>query len=93
TLRCCRLAMQLFVKCFQGCSQHLSLPFTAHFTPTECCFKFARRAVRHVESFYETPKECSLAAVVIVTANGTKVCASPTTPWVKKAMETVQKKK
>ena len=63
-LRCHCLAMQLVAKCCQGCSHHLSLPFTAHFTPTECCFKYARKPVRHVESFYTTPSDCSLPAVV-----------------------------
>lgn len=63
-LRCHCLATQLVAKCCQGCSQRLSLPFTAHVTPIECCFQYAQKPVRHVQSFYEMPSDCSLPAVV-----------------------------
>uniref|UniRef100_A0A8C3KPR9 Chemokine interleukin-8-like domain-containing protein n=1 Tax=Calidris pygmaea TaxID=425635 RepID=A0A8C3KPR9_9CHAR len=36
----------------------------AHFTPTECCFKYVQKAIQHVRSFYETSRDCSLPAVV-----------------------------
>ncbi|NXW31938.1 CCL4 protein, partial [Phaetusa simplex] len=65
----------------------------AHFTPTECCFKYAQKPIRHVRSFYETPRDCSLPAVVIVTASGDEVCANPKKPWVKRAMKNLQRKK
>ncbi|NXQ80899.1 CCL3 protein, partial [Nyctibius grandis] len=66
---------------------------TAHFTPTECCFKLAQKPVRHVQSFYETPSDCSLTAVVIVAASGDEVCADPKKPWVKKVMKKLRRKK
>ncbi|NXI97981.1 CCL4 protein, partial [Psophia crepitans] len=66
---------------------------TAYTSPTECCFKYAQKVVRHVQSFYETPRDCSLPAVVIVTATGAKVCADPERPWVKKAMKSLRRKK
>ncbi|NXL08803.1 CL3L1 protein, partial [Mesembrinibis cayennensis] len=87
------LVMQLVAKCCQGHSQHLSLPFTAKFTPTECCFEYAQKPIRHMKSFYETPSDCSLSAVVIVAATGAEVCADPKKPWVKKAMKKLPKKK
>ncbi|XP_050759696.1 C-C motif chemokine 3-like [Gymnogyps californianus] len=65
----------------------------AHFTPTECCFDYARKPVRYVESFYMTSSDCSLPAVVIVAANGVEVCADPKKPWVKRAMEKLRRKK
>ncbi|XP_009318048.1 PREDICTED: C-C motif chemokine 17 [Pygoscelis adeliae] len=66
---------------------------TAHITPVECCFKYAQKPVRHVQSFYETPSDCSLPAVVVVTATGDKICADPKKPWVKRAMKKLQRKK
>ncbi|NXV90404.1 C-C motif chemokine 5-like [Calonectris borealis] len=65
----------------------------AHFTPTECCFKYAQKPIRHMQSFYETPIDCALPAVVIVATTGTKVCANPKKPWVKKAMKNLRRKK
>ncbi|XP_009468726.1 PREDICTED: C-C motif chemokine 17 [Nipponia nippon] len=76
----------------------LLLTFSLHraaakFTPTECCFKYAQKPIRHMQSFYETPTDCSLPAVVIVAATGAEVCADPKKPWVKKAMKKLQRKK
>ncbi|NWH42602.1 CCL17 protein, partial [Fregata magnificens] len=65
----------------------------AHLTPTECCFKYAQKPVRRMQSFYETPRDCSLPAIVIVAATGAKICANPNMRWVKKAMEKFQRKK
>ncbi|NWI66890.1 CCL3 protein, partial [Todus mexicanus] len=83
--------LQLAAKCCQGCS-HLSLLFAAHFTTIECCFKYAQKPIRHMQSFYETPSDCSLPAVVIVAATGAEVCADPKKPWVKKAMKKLRRK-
>ncbi|XP_009068003.1 PREDICTED: C-C motif chemokine 17 [Acanthisitta chloris] len=66
---------------------------TGHSTPVECCFQHAQKPVRHVQSFYETPRDCSLPAVVIVTANGFEICADPKKPWVKRAIKKLQRKK
>ncbi|NXK10553.1 CCL4 protein, partial [Herpetotheres cachinnans] len=66
---------------------------TAHFPPTECCFKYAQKPIRYVESFYETSSDCSLPAVVIVAASGAKICADPKKPWVKRAMKNHQREK
>ncbi|NXS39617.1 CCL14 protein, partial [Balaeniceps rex] len=65
----------------------------AYFTPTECCFKYAQKPVRHVQSFYETPRDCSLPAVVIVAATGAKVCTDPKKSWVKRAIKKLRRKK
>ncbi|NXU27729.1 CCL4 protein, partial [Thalassarche chlororhynchos] len=65
----------------------------AHFTPTECCFKYAQKPIRRMQSFYETPGDCSLPAVVIVAATGDKVCTDPKKPWVKRAMKNLERKK
>ncbi|NXA18912.1 CCL3 protein, partial [Ibidorhyncha struthersii] len=65
----------------------------AHFTPTECCFKYAQKPIRNMQSFYETSSDCSLPAVVIVAASGDEVCTDPKKPWVKKAMKKLQRKK
>ncbi|KAM9269028.1 LOW QUALITY PROTEIN: C-C motif chemokine 4-like [Cariama cristata] len=64
----------------------------AHFMPTECCFRYTEKFI-HVQSFYETPRDCSLPAVVIVAATGDGVCANPKKPWVKRAMKRLQRKK
>ncbi|XP_010174230.1 C-C motif chemokine 3-like [Antrostomus carolinensis] len=64
----------------------------AHHTPIECCFGYAQKPIRHMQSFYETPRECSLPAVVIVSATGHEICADPKKPWVKKAMRKLRKK-
>ncbi|NXH66387.1 CCL4 protein, partial [Hydrobates tethys] len=66
---------------------------TAHFPPTECCFEYAQKPIRHMQSFYETPRDCSLPAVVIVAATGAEVCADPKKPWVKRAMKKLRRKK
>ncbi|NXJ83874.1 CCL17 protein, partial [Trogon melanurus] len=66
---------------------------TAYSTPTECCFEYALKPVRHMWSFYETPEDCALSAVVIVTATGAKICADPKRPWVKRAIRKLQRKK
>ncbi|XP_049661876.1 C-C motif chemokine 13-like [Accipiter gentilis] len=65
----------------------------AYNAPTECCFKHAQKLIRHIESFYETPSDCPLPAVVIVAASGAKVCADPKKPWVKRAMKKLRRKK
>ncbi|NXK29016.1 CCL14 protein, partial [Arenaria interpres] len=65
----------------------------ARFTPTECCFKYAQKPIQHVRSFYETSRDCSLPAVVIVAASGHKLCTDPKKLWVKKAMKKLQRKK
>ncbi|XP_032841220.2 C-C motif chemokine 3-like [Tyto alba] len=66
---------------------------TAYFSPTECCYSQAQKPVRQVQNFYKTPSDCSLPAVVIVTATGDKVCADPKKAWVKKIMKNLGKKK
>ncbi|GAB0195743.1 C-C motif chemokine 17 [Grus americana] len=66
---------------------------TAYSSPTECCFEYAQKPVRHVQSFYETPRDCSLPAVVIVTATSVRICTDPKKLWVKKAMKKLQRKK
>ncbi|NXI59539.1 CCL17 protein, partial [Chloroceryle aenea] len=72
----------------------LSLHYTtAHFTPIECCFKYARKPIQHMQSFYETPRDCSLPAVVIVAATGAEICADPKKRWVKNAMKRLPRKK
>ncbi|XP_010188375.1 PREDICTED: C-C motif chemokine 17 [Mesitornis unicolor] len=65
----------------------------AHFTATECCFEYAQKRVRYPQSFYKTPSDCSLPAVVIVAANGAKVCTDPKKPWVKNVMKKLQGKR
>ncbi|NWI50108.1 CCL5 protein, partial [Calyptomena viridis] len=70
-----------------------SLPFPAHCSPVECCFEYAQKPVRHVQSYYRTPSDCSLPAVVIVAASSAKICADPKKPWVKKAIKTLEEKK
>ncbi|XP_061301373.1 C-C motif chemokine 22 [Pezoporus flaviventris] len=66
---------------------------TAHTLPRECCDRYARKTVQHVKSFYKTPQGCHLSAVVLVAASGDKVCANPKKPWVKRAIEKLQRKK
>ncbi|KAM6300629.1 C-C motif chemokine 17-like [Aegotheles albertisi] len=65
----------------------------AHFIFSECCFEYAQKPVRHIQSFYETPRDCSLPAVVIVAATGAKICADPKKPWVKRAIKKLRRKK
>ncbi|NXW09535.1 CCL3 protein, partial [Fregetta grallaria] len=65
----------------------------AHFTPTECCFKYAQKPIRHIQSFYKTPSDCSLPAVVIVAATGAEICVDPKKSWVKRAMKNLRRKK
>ncbi|NXB20861.1 CL3L1 protein, partial [Rhagologus leucostigma] len=69
------------------------LPSTAHFTPVECCFEHAQKAIRYPLSFYETSKDCPKPAVVFLTASGDRICANPKSKWVKKAKQDLQKKK
>ncbi|NXE12514.1 CCL4 protein, partial [Lophotis ruficrista] len=66
---------------------------TAYSTPTECCYDYVQRAIRHAQSFYETSSSCSMPAVVFVTASGAEICADPKKPWVKKHMKTLRRKK
>ncbi|NXY44934.1 CCL14 protein, partial [Ceuthmochares aereus] len=66
---------------------------TAYSKPIECCFKYAEKPIRSVQSFYETARECSSPAIVLVTPNGAKICANPKSSWVKKAIKKLQKKK
>ncbi|XP_027762252.1 C-C motif chemokine 5-like [Empidonax traillii] len=66
---------------------------TAHVRPIECCFEYAQKPVRHVQSYYETPTECPKPAVVIVAASGALICADPKKRWVKRAIETCQKER
>uniref|UniRef100_A0A663MRS4 Chemokine interleukin-8-like domain-containing protein n=1 Tax=Athene cunicularia TaxID=194338 RepID=A0A663MRS4_ATHCN len=67
--------------------------FPAHFSPTECCFNHVQKPIRNIESFYHTPRDCSMPAVVFVTANGAEICADPQKSWVKRVMKRIQKKK
>ncbi|NXS96939.1 CCL4 protein, partial [Jacana jacana] len=66
---------------------------TAYLTPTECCFKYMQKPIRHMQSFYKTSHNCSLPAVVIVAASGEELCADPKKPWVKRAIKKLQRKK
>ncbi|NXX20461.1 CCL3 protein, partial [Podargus strigoides] len=66
---------------------------TAHFTPTECCFRYAQKPIQHMKSFYETSRDCSMPAVVIVTATGAEICCNPKKSWVKRAVKTLRRKK
>ncbi|XP_010159948.1 PREDICTED: C-C motif chemokine 5-like [Eurypyga helias] len=66
---------------------------TAHFTPIECCSKHAQKPVRHVQSFYETPRDCAFPAVVLVAGTGDKICANPKKSWVKKVIKKLQREK
>ncbi|NXG38867.1 CCL4 protein, partial [Dromaius novaehollandiae] len=64
-------------------------------TPTECCFGHAHKPIRltNLQSFYETPNDCSLPAIVFVTVSGAQVCADQGKPWVKKAIKKLGRKK
>ncbi|XP_069724605.1 C-C motif chemokine 17 [Phaenicophaeus curvirostris] len=64
----------------------------AHFTPTECCFEYAQKPIRSVQSYYATSKDCSLPAIVMVTPTDVKICTNPKNSWVKKAIKKFQKK-
>ncbi|NXV70837.1 CCL4 protein, partial [Atlantisia rogersi] len=66
---------------------------TGYSTPTECCFSYAQKPIRHMQGYYETPGECAMPAVVIVAASGAEVCADPKQPWVKRAMKKLKKRK
>ncbi|NXM25150.1 CCL4 protein, partial [Oxyruncus cristatus] len=63
----------------------------AHYRPVECCFQYAQKPIRQAKSYYETPINCTMPAVVIVAASGAKICADPEKRWVKKAIERLQK--
>ncbi|KFQ72870.1 C-C motif chemokine 17, partial [Phoenicopterus ruber ruber] len=65
------------------------------YTPLECCFSYAKARLRltNLKGFYMTPNECFSKAIVFETLNGTKICAKPEVAWVKKAVESLQKKK
>ncbi|NXE83289.1 CCL14 protein, partial [Cochlearius cochlearius] len=65
----------------------------AHFTATECCFGYAQKVPRRAQSFYKTPSDCSLPAIVLVTSNGNKVCADPSKSWVQNCLKRLQQKK
>ncbi|KAM6057749.1 PREDICTED: C-C motif chemokine 5-like [Chlamydotis macqueenii] len=65
----------------------------AYSTPTECCYGYAQRPIRHVQSFYETSSSCPMPAVVLVTAGGAEICADAKKSWVKKHMKNLQRKK
>ncbi|NWX37156.1 CCL4 protein, partial [Notiomystis cincta] len=67
-----------------------ALPSTAHFAPVECCFQYAQKRIRHPKRFYETSKDCSKPAVVIVTAKGDEICADPKKDWVDKIIKQLQ---
>ncbi|XP_054026262.1 C-C motif chemokine 5-like [Dryobates pubescens] len=75
-------------------AQCLSVPPAAPHKPLECCFRFLQAPLKlqRLKGFYRTPKECFNPAVVFETRNGTKVCADPEQPWVKRATERLQKK-
>ncbi|NWX15147.1 CCL3 protein, partial [Aegotheles bennettii] len=64
-------------------------------TPVECCFSYVKSPLRltNLKSFYTTPRECLLPAIVFNTRKGTKVCADPEMSWVKKAIGRLQKRK
>ncbi|NXF02898.1 CCL2 protein, partial [Smithornis capensis] len=66
---------------------------TAHFAPVECCFGYAEKPIRHVQSYYRTPRDCPMPAVVFVAASGAEICADPKKSWVKKAIKTHDRKK
>ncbi|NXX41917.1 CCL5 protein, partial [Tricholaema leucomelas] len=78
-------------------SLSLSLPsfslLPAHFQPLECCYRYAAKPLPHPQSFYRTPRDCNLPAIVIVGASGHKVCADPSKAWVKRAIRTMARKK
>ncbi|XP_010002469.1 PREDICTED: C-C motif chemokine 3-like, partial [Chaetura pelagica] len=68
------------------------LSFSWHLTaapasPTECCYSYAQKRIRHVQSFYRTSSDCSLPAVVFVAANGDEICVDPKNTWVKKVIK------
>ncbi|NXF36787.1 CCL3 protein, partial [Nyctibius bracteatus] len=67
----------------------------APYTPSECCFSYIKSRLRLaiLKGCYMTPKECFSPGIVFETRNGTKVCADPGMPWVKKAVEKLQKMK
>ncbi|NXA42814.1 CCL4 protein, partial [Eudromia elegans] len=65
---------------------------SATHTPVECCFNYAKHALRPavLKNFYETPKECFYPAIVFETKNGKKVCVDPEQPWVTKMVAKLQ---
>uniref|UniRef100_A0A8B9STJ7 C-C motif chemokine n=1 Tax=Anas platyrhynchos TaxID=8839 RepID=A0A8B9STJ7_ANAPL len=78
-----------------ACPFFLGITSVSPYSPSECCFEFLKPALRYdvLKDFYETPKECFSPGIVFETKNGNKVCAKPNTPWVKKAMEKLLRKK
>ncbi|NXO82881.1 CCL14 protein, partial [Sitta europaea] len=67
----------------------------APYAPSECCFRFAKRALRlhNLLGAYSTPRECYSPAIVFTTKKGDKVCANPEDKWVKRAVTELQNKK
>ncbi|NXP00258.1 CCL14 protein, partial [Certhia brachydactyla] len=67
----------------------------APYAPSECCFNYAKRALRldNLVGSYSTPSECHSSAIVFETKKGDKVCANPEEKWVKRAVNELRKKK
>ncbi|XP_009989520.1 PREDICTED: C-C motif chemokine 5-like, partial [Tauraco erythrolophus] len=63
-------------------------------TPLECCYGYTNSTIHlaKLRSFYRTPNECFMPAVVFETKKR-KICANPKVTWVEKAVEYLEKKK
>ncbi|XP_062997325.1 C-C motif chemokine 17-like [Elgaria multicarinata webbii] len=63
--------------------------------PRECCFSVKKGRplpIRDIVSYYWTPSECYLRAVVFVMKRGSMVCLDPDTRWVRSAIRRLPEK-
>ncbi|XP_061863697.1 C-C motif chemokine 17-like [Colius striatus] len=81
--------MLLLLLLLLSSSLHLTL---AHIPSSECCYSYSKKAVRGIQSYFQTPRECFLPALVVTNARGVMFCVNPKDQWVKKALKELESK-
>ncbi|XP_077166194.1 C-C motif chemokine 17-like [Paroedura picta] len=62
----------------------------------ECCYGYKKGKpllLRQIVTYYKTPSDCSLDAVVFVMKTRRTVCADPRDPWVKRSIDILKNRK
>ncbi|KAF5890269.1 C-C motif chemokine 3-like, partial [Clarias magur] len=62
--------------------------------PVRCCSTFLRHKIplRYITEYREDRRDCFKPAIIFTLKNGRHVCADPRVQWVKKHMDTIEKR-